>query len=49
MEERRIQQAMDFLIGGGYVELRKGQGEAHYLMLTDSGKNLLSHMEGSPA
>jgi hypothetical protein len=49
MEEQRIQQAMDFLIGGGYVELRKGQGEAHYLTLTDSGKNLLSLMEGSPA
>jgi hypothetical protein len=47
MEEERIQQATDHLLRGGYLELRKGQREAHYISLTDSGRSLKDSLEGT--
>ncbi len=45
MEETRIQQAMDRLMRGGRLEMKTGQGGSHFIVITDSGRSLLSLLE----
>jgi hypothetical protein len=46
MEEARIQRATDSLIRLGHLELRKGPNEVHYIVITDSGRSLMSSLGG---
>jgi hypothetical protein len=45
MEEKRVQEATDYLLRNGSLELTKGPGEAHYLSLTEAGRSLRNSLE----
>jgi hypothetical protein len=47
LEEKRVQEATDHLLRGGYLELRKGLRDVHYLSLTETGRSLRASLEGS--